>query len=97
MTTTKTFNRGKLFRLAQAGKLLMVGSYRFDDMMGESRQQGTDKPVAVDPGNWQDRKEGIVYVRQDEFRSHGSAWLNEDGTVTLYVHSNSNYTFRIQA
>jgi len=95
MATTKTFNRGKLLRLAQAGKLSMVDSYSFDDMSGSERQQGVDKPVRMKPENWEDRKEGVVYVREDDFHSHGSAWVNSDGTVTLYVHSNSNYTFRI--
>ena len=39
METSKTFNRGKLKRLAQQGKLEMVESYNFDDMHGESRSR----------------------------------------------------------
>jgi hypothetical protein len=38
----------------------------------------------------------VAYLHLFNFQSgSGRAWLNENGTVTLYVHSNCNYTFRI--
>ena len=91
----KTFNRGKLRRLVEAGKIVAVGSYHFDDMTGESRSSGIAMPVAMKPADWKDRKEGVFYVTEWDFRSgSGRAW-EENGVITLYVHSNSNYDFRI--
>lgn len=93
---SKTYNRGKLLRLCLAGKLELMGSYSFDDMMGESRSRST-MPVAIKPADYRDRKEGICYVTEWDFKSSsGRAWSNENGTVTLYVHSNSHYDFRIK-
>ena len=91
----KTFRRDRLRRLAEAGRLETVSTYHFDDMLGESRG-AKPLPVAIRPADWHDLREGICYLFPSDFTSgSGSAWLNEDGTVTLYVHSNSNYTFRI--
>jgi hypothetical protein len=101
-TITKTFNRGKLRRLVEAGKVTLAGSYHFDDMYGESRDSGQGLPVAIvpehEPGEWRWRKEGICYLFPSDFTTKsGCCWLNDNGTVTLIVHSNSNYTFRIAA
>lgn len=94
---SKTFRRDRLVRLVEAGKVTLASSYRFDDMDGATRtQETTPVPVAISPADWQDRKQGVCYVRRDEFMSYGRAILNDNGTVTLYVHSNSNYTFNIQ-
>lgn len=92
----KTFRRDRLMRLAQAGKLRMVDGYSYDDMSGESRTQGADLPVAMKPADYRERQEGVCYVSEFYFQSgSGRAWLNPNGTVTLYVHSNHNLTFRI--
>ena len=94
----KTFRRDRLLRLARAGKLRLVGSYHFDDMYGVSQAVEEEMAVKVQPADpdwWKTRERGVCYVRPDEFDGHGRAWLNENGTVTLIVHSNSNYTFRI--
>ena len=97
MVNVKTYNRGKLWRLCQDGRLQLTGSYKFDDQYGAERTQGEDgMPVLPAPKSVHDRRQGICYLRADEFRSgSGTAWENPDGTVTLHVHSNSNYTFRI--
>jgi hypothetical protein len=93
----KTFNRGRLRRLAQQGKLELVESYHFDDTLGESRTDRT-MPVALRPADSKDRKEGVCYLFESDFTAGcGRAWLNQDGTITLYVHSNCNYTLRMVA
>jgi len=88
------YRRDKLLRLLAAGKLVVTDSYHFDDMYGASRLD-KEMPAAVSPANWQDRKEGVCYILDCSFTGHGRAYLNPNGTVTLYVHSNLNYTFRI--
>jgi len=91
----KTFNRGKLRRLIEAGKVELAAAYHYDDMAGETRTR-QPMPVAMKPADWRDRKEGVCYVTEWDLKSQsGSAWQNPNGTVTLYVHSNSNYDFRI--
>ncbi len=94
----KTFRRDKLRRLIEAGKVVAVGSYHFDDMTGEARSQGISTPVAMKPADWRDRKEGVFYVSPWDFDSKsGSCWQSENGVITLYVHSNSHYDFRLLA
>lgn len=91
----KTIRRDKLLRLAKAGQLVAVDSYHFDDMSGESRMRDGNKPVRI-MAEYGDFKEGFYNLRESDFDSScGSAHLNDDGTITLYVHSNSNYTFRL--
>lgn len=91
----KTFRRDKLKRLVEAGRVQLAKAYHFDDMYGTSRTN-EPMPVAMMPADWHDRKEGVCYLRDGDFNSQvGRAWLNDNGTVTLIVHSNSNYDFRI--
>lgn len=92
----KTFRRDKLRRLVEAGRVECAGSYHFDDMYGESRDGAKAMPVAMKPADWHDMKEGVCYLTESDFTTNsGRAWLNENGTVTLIVHSNSNFDFRI--
>lgn len=92
-----TFRRDKLRRLVEAGKVTTVSTYSFDDMYGESRSN-KPMPVKLVPADRKEMRDGTVYLFPSDFTSKsGAAWLNEDGTVTLYVHSNSNYTLRIGA
>jgi len=73
-----------------------VDAYHFDDMLGTDRGIEREMPVAMKPADWHDRKEGICYVMPFDFQSKsGSAWKNPNGTFTLVVHSNCNYTFRL--
>jgi len=90
----KTFRRDRLLRLVEAGRVRLADAYHFDDMYGASRTT-EDMPVAINPADWHDRKEGVCYVHASDFNGYGRAWLNENGTVTLIVHSNCNYTFRL--
>jgi hypothetical protein len=93
----KTFRRDRLRRLVEAGKVTLVGSYHFDDMMGESRAD-KEMPVAMKwiGGDWRKRKQGVCYMTAWDFQTQsGACWQNDDGTVTLIVHGNSNYTFRV--
>ncbi len=92
-----TFNRGKLLRLAKAGKLVLSRAYSFDDTFGEDRFSGEIPVVVRTPENKDTYTEGICYVREDEFKSYGHASLNTNGTVHLHVHSNKNYDFKILA
>lgn len=90
-----TFNRGKLRKLVEAGKVTMVGSYHFDDMHCEDRSHD-EMPVAIKPEDWHDRKQGVCYLSDWDFRSvSGAARINPNGTISLRVHSNCNYTLRI--
>lgn len=95
----KTFNRGKLKRLAEAGRLVVVDSYHFDDMTGSSRTTKEMPVVCKDGLSWQEKKEGTVYLDSWHFKSNcGRAYYaydNREDMVTLIVHSNSNYTFKI--
>ena len=93
---SKTYNRGKLLRLAKAGLLVRVSSYHFDDMDGAERIKAgvPEVPVRVitSGSEW---KEGFCNVYPSDFSTSGRAWLNDNGTICLYVHSNCNYDFRI--
>lgn len=93
---SKTYNRGKLLRLAKAGRLVRVASYSFDDMYGESRtREGAPEiPVRIirNGGEW---KEGFCNLYPSDFQTSGRAWQNENGTICLYIHSNSNVDVRI--
>ena len=91
----KTYRRDKLRRQVEAGKVTTVSTYHFDDMFGESRTN-KEMPVMMRPADWKDMKEGTVYLFPSDFTSKsGSAW-EENGFVVLYVHSNSNYTFKVR-
>lgn len=96
-TELKTFNRGKLRRLVEAGRVISRSTYHFDDILGEQRG---DKPMPVrmmpaEPGFI--RQQGTIYLRPDDFTTKsGCAYTNgNDAVVTLHVHSNSNYTLEI--
>src|SRR3990167_6603960 len=91
----KTFRRDKLRRLVEQNRIETVSTYHFDDMYGETRGHKT-MPCAMNPSDWHDRKEGICYMFAHDFTSKsGGCWLNENGTVSLIVHSNSNYDLLI--
>lgn len=90
-----TIRRDLVRRMIEAGELVMIDSYHFDDSTGSER--GIDKPlpVAIAPADWHDRKEGVAYVHASDFDSgSGRASQGSNGDITLYVHSNCNYTFR---
>jgi hypothetical protein len=95
MNTPKTFRRDRLLRLARAGKLVMVESYHYDDMTGSSRSKD-ERPVRVlEQGG--DREEGVAYVYASDFEGNcGRAYQGASGVITLHVHSNCNYTFKIK-
>ena len=90
----KTVRRDVLLRKARAGKLVAVESLSFCDMTGQ-HEWGGELPVNVrENGGAYDHSRFNVHV--SEFSSGcGRAWENSDGTVTLYVHSNSSYTFKV--
>jgi hypothetical protein len=45
------------------------------------------------PADWRDRQEGVCYMTGHDFTSNsGCAWMNPNGTITLIVHGNTNYT-----
>lgn len=94
---TTTIRRDSLLRKAKAGKLILVDSYHYDDMSGESRGN-KEMPVAIRPDKFEDRKEGVAYLFESDFKTKsGGASLNKDGTIALTVHSNCHYTLRIAA
>jgi hypothetical protein len=88
----------KLRRLVEAGRVETVSTYHFDDMMGESRTR-KPMPVAMKPDDYRDRKEGVCYISEWEFKSNsGCAYVRgpTPDIVTLIVHGNSNYDLRIK-
>lgn len=96
-----TFRRDVLRRRIERGGVTLVGSYHFDDQTGSERTSAS-MPVALVPDPqpkdwWKQRVPGTCYIYPSDFTGSGSCWINPDGTVTLYVHSNSNYTFRLPA
>lgn len=97
----KTFNRLKLRRLVEAGKVTAIDAYSFDDQHGTER--GLDKEMAVRmmPDDRLKAREGTVHVWDSDFTGRGGS-AREAGTdkhgrqvVVLRVHSNLNYTFAI--
>lgn len=94
----KPFRRDKLRRLVEAGRVVMVGSYHYDDMTGGDRKQAVAIKCAIMPA---DRSAAVFdgttcYLYSSDFTGHGRAWQNDDdGTIHLHVHSNCNYDFRI--
>lgn len=92
----RTFNRGKLRKLVEAGRVEMTGAYSFDDMTGAELIRDKRLPVRMHPGDWHDCQQGTCYLHEHDFKSKsGRAWENPNGTVTLVVHSNCNYDLRI--
>ena len=92
-----TYRRDRLRRLVEAGKVETVSTYHFDDMNGAERNR-KPMPVAMKPADWRDRKEGVCYLTDWDFKStSGSCYVRDasKGIVTLIVHGNSNYDFRI--
>lgn len=90
----KTFRRDKLRRLVEAGRVVTVSTYHFDDMTGAT-QSAASMPVAIMPADWRDRKEGVCYLYPSCFTSKSGTCYESNGVITLIVHSNSNYEFRI--
>lgn len=92
----KTFRRDRLRRLIEAGRVVMVTSYHFDDMYGAERTT-TEKPVRMNPSDdWRDRQEGIVYLYEHDLTAKsGACYEGEQGRIHLRVHSNSNFDLRI--
>lgn len=77
-----TYRRDKLRRLAEKGRLMMT-----DGAAGEL-------PVRVMQGN--DWKDGWCNVWASDFDGNcGRAYQAEDGSITLYVHTNRNFKFRV--
>lgn len=97
-TTIKTFNRGKLHRLVEAGRVVAVAGHHFDDMTGSDNWHG-EKPVAMKPADWKDCKAGTVYLTPWHFQTKSGRAYTYEGSdphvVTLIVHSNSSYTLRV--
>lgn len=93
---SKTFNRGKLLRLAKACRLMMIHSYHFDDQLGEERSN-KEIPVRIRE-NHDDFKQGFCNLYESDFKSScGHAAEADNGNVHLHVHSNCCYDFRVLA
>jgi len=94
----KTVNRGWLRRMVKAGRIVAVSACHFDDLHGEDRGLPQEMPVKLwaDYPDWHDRQEGTIYLHDGDFKSKsGCCYQNANGTITLIVHSNSNYDLRL--
>lgn len=82
-------------RLAMAGKLVMVGSYHYDEMSGQEISK-KEIPVRFSTG-YGDFVEGQCNLREHDFTSHsGYATVSNDGfTAHLGVHSNCHFDLRM--
>jgi len=90
----KTLKRNILRKMIERGELVAVDSYHFEDVLGESRGSATGKPVRIATSGT-DCKNGFCNIFASSLTSRcGSAWINEDGTITLYVHSNCSFDFK---
>jgi hypothetical protein len=66
-------------------------------MAGESRSNKS-MPVAIWPGDWKLRKEGVCYLYPSDFTTKsGCCYQSPNGIITLIVHSNSNYDLRVKS
>ncbi|MDE2020434.1 MAG: hypothetical protein KGJ13_08875 [Patescibacteria group bacterium] len=95
----KTIRRDQLLKLAEAGKLIMVGSYHYDEMTG-AETRNKELPVRVMHPRPDDHlsgfKEGFCNLRECDFQSHGGmAYMRDDNTVSLHVYSGRFYDFRL--
>jgi hypothetical protein len=92
----KTFRRDRLRKLVEQDRIELIDSYSFDDMTGAFYAKRV-MPVAIGDPDWRTRKSGVCYLYPHDFTAKsGACWQNDNGTVTLVVHSNSNYTLRIK-
>lgn len=84
---SKTMNRAYLRRLIERGQVELVGSYHFDDQMGESRFEGQPIPVFI--GEYGQTKPGHCMLFASDLTSQsGSARVGDNGNIHLRVHSN---------
>ena len=90
----ETVNRGRLLKLAKAGRLTMVQSYHFDDMYGQETST-KEIPVRIKSA-YDDFKEGFCNLLESDFKSKSGCAYKSGDTIVLIVHSNCNYNFRVQ-
>ena len=92
---SKTIRRDLLKKAVAAGKMVSTGSYHYDDMTSSERRS-TTIPARLSSGHG-DFIEGECNLTDFDFRSSsGCAYENEDGTITLHVHSNCTYDLKLK-
>lgn len=84
----KTINRGWLKRQVLQGKVEAMRKFRYTDDYAYDAQTNYGKtewiPARIST-NWEDRKDGYMNFDEYDFRAKGSsAWLEENGNITLY-------------
>jgi hypothetical protein len=102
----KTYNRAKLLRQIQKGLVTVVKSYDFNDQPGygatrtDAQQEGAARLMPEDRSKV---TEGTYYLYETDF-THKGPRATDIGTdaqgrqlVHLRIHSNSNFTFAINA
>lgn len=95
----KTLRRDKLLRDLRKGLHYGMCNYRhtddyaFDDSHNFGKTNFLEVNIRTESKD--PSKEGHINLWESDFRgSCGSAWINDDGTVTLVVHSNLSYDFK---
>ena len=87
------FNRVKLKKLIQEGKVTCISSRHYDDMYGETY---TQKEMLVNFGNYGSYKEGIITIAESDLKTKsGFAYQGEPGHINLIVHGNLSYHLKI--
>jgi hypothetical protein len=95
---TRTVRRDKLKRDIQKGLYVCKCNHRYTDDYAydyASNYGETDfMEVKVQDHNGREHGKGILYLHPEDFSGYGNAWENEDGTVTLWIHSNLSYDLK---
>ena len=95
----KTIRRDKIKRLIENGKIEARCKYRYTDDYAYDNIANFGKtgwlPARISSG-YSDKKEGYINFEEHDFRyKSGTAWENEDGTITFMVLSNNSFALRI--
>jgi len=91
---TKTVRRDKLKRDIEKGLYLCKcnGRYTDDYAWDAASNYGITEFMEVNIVKTNsERKEKHINLWESDFSGYGNAWENEDGTVTLWIHSNLSY------
>jgi hypothetical protein len=93
----KTMRRDTLRRLVERDRIVLVGSYHYNEMTGLDRFQGDPIPVKMMPADRYSTTPGTCYLYPSDFTSSvGHACVEETGIINLHVHGNCSYNFRLR-
>ena len=96
----KTVNRGWLKKQVLAGKVEAICAYNMTDDYKFDAANNCGRTTTFVPcriRNGSDFVEGVMNFYERDFSTKtGAAWRNENGTISLVVHSNRSYDMKIK-